>query len=351
MKKALSILLALLVLSSCAVLFSACSSSSKDYPVTIGDVTVKSEPKNIVVLNDNLADIISYIGYDVKMVGKAITCDQEFLKVVPAVGSPDNPSIDTITGYETDLVIADNTLGESSRKKLEEAGITVVAFDSAKTFEELETLYSNLGAVLGGNVTGREKGEKAYKDLVSTLSSFKKAVSGVVKTFAYLYLDENGELCTFTKDSMEDTILSYTGALNVFSNQDLPKVDHAELKMGTPTYIFYADEETLSYLEDDEALSSLAALSGNRAFMIPLKDFKRQGTTMQDTVFNISNIMFVQSETEAATPDEVTPSETLGELTPPSDSEDSEDSESSEDSEDEGDADEYTYDANGNLVY
>lgn len=350
MKKALSILLALLVLSTCAVMFTACSTSSRDYPVTIGDVTVKSEPKNIVVLNDNLADIISYIGYDVKMVGKAITCDQEFLKVVPAVGTPDNPSIDTIVGYETDLVIADNTLGESSRKKLEEAGITVVAFDSAKTFEELKTLYSNLGAVLGGNVTGREKGEKAYDDLVSTLSSFKKAVSGVVKTFAYLYLDEDDELCTFTKDSIEDQILSYTGALNIFSNQDLPKVDHAELKMGTPTYIFYDNEETLSYLEDDETLSSLVALSGDRAFMIPLKNFKRQGTTMQDTVFNLSNIMFVQSETEAATPDEIAPSETLGEMTPPSDSEEA-DSEDSEDAEAEEDAGEYTYDANGNIVY
>lgn len=347
MKKALSVLLALLILLSCTVLFSACSSSSKEYPVTIGDVTVKSEPKNIVVLNDDLADIISYIGYDVKMVGKAITCDQDFLKVVPSVGTSDNPSIDTIQSYETDLVIADKTLNENSRRKLEEAGITVISFDKETSFDELKALYEDLGAVLGGNVTGRQKGIDAYDDMVSTLSSFKKAVSGVVMTFAYLYLNEEDELCTFSKNSIEAKILSYTGALNIFANQDTPKVDSAELKMGTPTYIFYDSEDLLSYLEDDESLSTLTAVTSERTYMIPLKDFSRHGTTMLDTVFNLSNIMFVQSETEEATPDEVAPSETLGELTPPADTEDTEDSEDDEDT----DEDAYTYDENGNIVY
>ena len=165
-------------------------------------------------------------------------------------------------------------------------------------------------------------------------------------TYAYLYLDPEGELCTFTKDSIEAKILSYTGALNIFSNQELPVIDPAELKMGTPTYIFYDSEDVLSYLENDESLSTLSALTSERAYMIPLKNFSRQGTTMLDNIFNISNIMFVQSETEAATPDEVAPSETLGELAPPADEESDTDEESNEE-----DEYNYTYDENGNIVY
>ena len=348
MKKVLSLFLALVIVSSCAVLFSACSGGkSSEYPVTIGDITIKSEPKNIVVLNDNLADIISYIGYDVKMVGRAITCDQEFLKVVPSVGSPDNPSIDTIQSYETDLVIADNTLSEKSRSKLEEAGITVVIFDDASSFEELQTLYTNLGTVLGGNVTGSAKGSDAYQDLTSTLSSFKKAVSGVVKTVAYLYIEQNGQLCTFPAKTIESDILSYTGALNIFANEEEEVIDTAQLKLGTPTYIFYDSEDVLNYLKNDEALSTLSALTSGRTYMIPLKNFHRQGTTMEDTVFNMTNIMFVQSETEAATPDEIAPLETLGELAPV-ETEAPEDSEEEDDSEND---DEYTYDENGEIVY
>ena len=350
MKKILSVILAVLILSSCAVLFSACSGSkSGEYPVTIGDITVKSEPKNIVVLNDNLADIISYIGYDVKMVGRGIACDQDFLKVVPSVGSADNPSIDTIQSYETDLVIADNTLNEKSRAKLEEAGITVISFETPNSFEELETLYVNLGTVLGGNVTGSEKGAEGYEDLISTLASFKKAVSGVIKTVAYLYIEQNGQLCTFPAGSIQAEILSYTGALNIFANEETEVIDPAQLKMGTPTYIFYDSEDVPGYLRNDESLSTLSALTSERTAMIPLKNFYRMGTTMEDTVFNMTNIMFVQSETEAATPDEVAPSETLGELTPPDEEPEEEEEEDSED----GDsyAYNYTYDEYGNIIY
>lgn len=347
MKKTISLLLALIILSSCAVIFSGCSGeNSKDYPVTIGDVTIKSEPKNIVVLNDNLADIISYIGYDVKMVGRAITCDQDFLKVVPSVGSAENPAVDTIQSYETDLVIADNTLSEKSRSKLEEAGIPVVTFTSAESFDELETLYVNLGTVLGGNVTGAAKGAGSYQDLFSTLSSFKKAVSGIVKTFAYLYMDQNGQLYTFTGDSMQAKILSYTGALNIFANQEQQAVVTSELKIGTPTYIFYDSEEVLDYLRNDESLSTLSALTSGRTFRIPLKSFSRQGTTLMDNVYQMTNIMFVQSETEAATPDEIRPSETPTLLAPAAETEAEEDEEDEEEN-----SDEFTYDEYGNIVY
>ncbi len=307
-KKIISLILTLSLLCSTAVIFSACSGvGSKDFPLTIGDVTIKSEPKNIVVLNDNFADIVSYIGYDVKMVGKGYGCDQEFLKIVPSVGTADNPSIDTITSYETDLVIADETLSQKSRDKLSEAGVTVVSFSNAETMDDLKTLYSNLGTVIGGKVTGKEKGEEAYDDLINTLSSFKKTVSGVVKTQAYLYIDERGALCTFPKGSMAAQFFSYTGALNTFSNQEDELVVTEQLKMGTPTYIFYDDEKVLEYLRNDEALSKLTALSSGRTYQVPLKNFSRQGTTIFDTVYNMINVMFVQSE---ATPDEETEAET-----------------------------------------
>lgn len=308
MRRLLSLLLILSLLVSAAALFSGCEKEtvSKDYPVEIGGVTIKEEPQNIVVLSDNLADIISYIGYDVKMVGKSIDCDQDFLTVVPTVGTADNPSIDSITDHEADLVIADSRLSEKSKEKLENEGITVVTMVKAESFDELKTLYQNLGTVLGGNVTGKQKGEEAYEELIDTLSSFKATVSGnIVKTAAYLYIDQDGMLCTFTKDSIEAKIFSYNSALNIFSNQEEPAVVSTELKMGTPTYIFYDDETVLSYLEHDEALSTLSALTAGRTCQIPLSDFSRQGVTYEDTVFNMINVMFVQSETEPATPDEV----------------------------------------------
>ena len=98
MKRILSIALALCMLLSCAVVFTACSGEkSGEYPVTVGGVTIEKEPKNIVVLNDVHADIISYIGYDIKMVGRSAECDQDFLSIVPAVGSAASPDVVAIT--------------------------------------------------------------------------------------------------------------------------------------------------------------------------------------------------------------------------------------------------------------
>ena len=307
MKKLLSVLLAVVMLCASAALFSGCSGEgSGEFPVTIGNVTIKSEPKAITVLSDCLADVISYIGYDVKMVGRSIECDQEYLSVVPVVGSSDNPSIDTITGFETDLVIADNQLTEKSKKKLEDAGIPVIVMQRAENFDDLKTLYVNLGTALGGNTTGKEKGEEAYTDLIDTLDSFKKTVgTGVIKTSAYLYLDENNALCTFTKGSIEATLFGYSGAMNIFANQqDSPLVSHDELKMGTPTYIFYDNDEVLTYLMNDEQLSTLSALTENRTCLLPLKDFSRQGATYEEIVYTMIDTMFVDHDD--ATPDEAT---------------------------------------------
>ena len=82
MKRILSIALALCMMLGCAALLGGCNGEKGDnWPVTVGNVTIDKEPQNIVVLSDKLADIVSYIGYDVKMVGRSTECDQDFLYI------------------------------------------------------------------------------------------------------------------------------------------------------------------------------------------------------------------------------------------------------------------------------
>ena len=304
MKRAISLLLICALLLSCAMIFAGCGGEkNKDYPVTVGDITLSKEPQSIVVLNDGVADIISYIGYDVKMVGRAVTCDQSFLRVVPSVGTADNPAIDTIIQKGADLVIADSSLHGKTREKLEEAGITVITVDNATDAASMKELYLTLGSLLGGAVTGHDKAEKAYHDLFDLLAQFKTATSEVVKTAAYLYLDESGQLCTFTKGSLEQKIFKYNGAANVFSNQETPVVDTMELRLGSPGYIFYDDEAVLDYLRSDENLYRLHALVNNKLCELPLENFYRYGNTLETAVYEMIDFLNRQEE---ATPDEAT---------------------------------------------
>ena len=303
MKRLLSLCIILAMLLGCVSLLGGCSQEGgKEYPVTYGDVTLEKEPEAIVVLNDSVADIISYIGYDIKMVGRAVTCDQQFLRVVPSVGMPDDPAVDTIVQKGADLVIADSTLSDKSRKKIEAEGITVITVDNATNKDELQALYGDLGMILGGNVTGREKGETAYQELFELLDQFTTAVTGVVKTAAYLYINDAGELCTFTKGSLEQKIFNYNGATNAFSNQEKPAVDLTELRLGSPDYIFYDDENVLEFLRYDENLTNLHALVNDHLYQLPKQNFFRYGTTMESTVYEMIDYLNKQDE---STPDEL----------------------------------------------
>lgn len=313
-KRVISILLCVIMITGCTLCLGACKSGEdENYPVTVSGVTIEKEPENIVVLSDCLADIISYIkhdsymSYDVKMVGRNAETTQEFLSVVPSVGTMDNIDVNAIISSETDLVLADSTLPANVKSQLEEAQIPVLILDKAKTFDELKVLYTNLGTALGGKVTGKKNGTDSFDALTKTLKDFKDAIpNDVVKTACYLYFNENNELCTLTKGTIEFDLFAHNGAINIFSSQETPLVDLEQLKIGTPTFIFYDDEAVIDYLKNDAELSTMGALNKDHTYQIKLADFNRQGTTYEEMAYRMLEFMFITSE---ATPDEATPDE------------------------------------------
>ena len=111
-RKILSIALAGIVMLSTLALGSC--GEEKDYPVTVGKIKIEQEPKNIVILNKNLADIITAIGYDGKTVGRSDEVNQKSFKVVPSVGSAQDPSVDKIKKAKAPK--KDNKKKETKRK-------------------------------------------------------------------------------------------------------------------------------------------------------------------------------------------------------------------------------------------
>ncbi|MBQ6625801.1 MAG: ABC transporter substrate-binding protein [Ruminococcus sp.] len=307
-KKIVSLILCICLVAVMALSLTACKGDkSNEYPVTIGDVTIQDEPLNIVVLSDCFADIVSYIGYDVKMVGRSVEIDQEFLSVVPLVGTASAPNTEAIISSETDLVITEQALPENVTATLTDAGVQVLTLKKPTSFEELSSLYVNLGTVLGGNVTGKEKGKNAYDELTGTMSDFKNAIpSNVVKTACYLYFNENYELCTLTSGSIEHEFFSYCGAINVFDDQETELVDLELLKISTPTYIFYDDEAVLTYLSNDSELANMSALSNGNTMQVKKTQFSRMGTTYEELIYKMIEFMFIEEATaDEATPDSI----------------------------------------------
>ena len=302
MKRILSLITAVCLLLTVVSLFAGCDGpAGGEYPVTIGDVTIDKEPESIVVLNDDLADIVSFLGYDIKMVGRSAECDQDFLYVVPVMGAAASPDVNAITAANTNLVIADSTLNANSKASLEQAGVKVLTLEPAKSAEELRTVYINLGMALGGKEKGAVKGQESYDELFNMLDTLNTATSSVVQTAAYLYLDGSGQLCTFVKDTLEYSIFSFNGCTNVFLNQATPVVNPDELRKGSPNYIFYDTPAVIQYLKASPELSKVSGLVNDHTMMIPLKQFMRHGSTAEKTVFDMLNYI---EKVSKGTPDQ-----------------------------------------------
>lgn len=83
-EKIVSVFLATALAASACATLAGCDGDNKNYPVSVADITIETEPKDIVVLSDETADIISYLGYATKMVGRSDEVTQNFLSVARA---------------------------------------------------------------------------------------------------------------------------------------------------------------------------------------------------------------------------------------------------------------------------
>lgn len=295
MKKLTATILILITVLSAAILGSC--SGENEYPVTVDGITINEEPENIVVLNKNLADIISCIGYDVKLVGRSDEVNQKGMSVVPSIGSCTDASDASIIKLNADIVFADETFSSQTKKKLEDKGITVVIPDKTNTPKQIKNIYKQLGAILGGNITGKAQGTDSFNTLYSELKDVKSAIDekNVIRTVCYLY-SENGVLKTMNNATWGGNILDFTGATNVFHNSDNNTVNSDSLMLSNPDYIFCSDKKVVKYLKTNKTFKRLTALK-KHTYIIPLDEINMQGDTSLDTLKKMLKKMYPEEFT------------------------------------------------------
>lgn len=284
--KIISVALVLMLALSSVLVFSGCGDG--EYPVEVANIKISSEPKNIVVLDASTADIIECIGYEVKMVGRSDEVNQKSLSAAPSVGSAQSPDINKIIDTGADLVFVNDSLCDESRAKLDENKINVVNIAVAGSQKQLETTYTTVGRILGGNTVGAAKGEEAYSKLISQMEDIKSKVTAAdnnaaLNTVCYMY-SVNGKLRLTTSGTYGDMLLGYTGCVNVAVNIDENKVEVNTLKVANPNYLFYSDEQTLQAIKDDSVLSGLSAIKDGKTLMISADEMNRQGLSAINTL-------------------------------------------------------------------
>ena len=239
MKRPLAALLGiLLVLSICVGCGPKGDISSgvaeQDFPVTVNEVTIQDEPKGVVVLSPNLAEVIMALGYEMQLCGKGAACTQEDLSVLPDMTLDDPQSI---LGVGADLVLTEDAPSEEQKQGLNDAGIDVVTIAPATSREDFTRLYREVGSCMMGGVKGYERGEKIAEGIFSTIDDISRQIpqTDTPVSVCYLYDVEGGVV---TGDTLEGKLIECAGLINAASDGAGNHMDVETLLMVQPQYIF-----------------------------------------------------------------------------------------------------------------
>jgi iron complex transport system substrate-binding protein len=129
--------------------------------------------KRVVSLNAALTEIVCALGCEDRIVGRSQTSNfPDSILAVPVVGSSSaSPTVELVLECNPDVVLADTMLSSKTEiiNQITSAGIPVL-IERVTFSDELETLVSDLGSILGADAKAAELNAwmDEYIDLVTT---------------------------------------------------------------------------------------------------------------------------------------------------------------------------------------
>lgn len=181
---------------------SATVKEGQDWPAMVGDRMVSEKPEKVVSLSPMITEaLLSLPGHEALC---AVTeyCDARSTGLA-TVGTPLLPRTEDIIALAPDYVLCQTPLAGPVQTELEEAGVAVIQMDTPADLAALREFYGQLGALLGGNETGRTLGYGVIDRLESTLAAYDAALPE--KASALLLPDLSG--LAATADTAEWTLL------------------------------------------------------------------------------------------------------------------------------------------------
>ncbi len=289
----------------------ACSNSAgNEYPVKIAGNQFNEKPQKVICLSDSVADIMIACGYGDSIIARTDECDQPELDGVPSVGSRNNPSYARIESLEPDAIFADKTVSAELIKKLDSNNYKVLNMIKAQNGRELSVLYSSISAVMEGNSTGRQNGEKKASSLLQTFDAMERAIPHKEEqedsqiTACYLY-DINGTAAT--NESLSGQMFKYAKVLNVCASSETSMGSVESIRISNPNFIFCASGVKDQIIKS-EKFKDLDAVKNGKIYEIDADEFERQGDSMTENLSFIIQTIYPELKSESDNETEVSES-------------------------------------------
>ncbi len=265
MKRLIALILIFAVLCS----FASCDEpTGEEYPVTVNDAVITVAPTKILALSGATSSLINYLGYGDKLV----TGD---------FGTVTNPDKEAIFNSGADLIITTVPFSSSFVEKLNSLGIGVVTMPLPDNFAGLKEYYEYMGAVLGGNKTGKAAANEVYSVIDESFTNIETFLSGKEKYSAVMIL-ENGYAAA--KDSFASDIMQKCGANNIAENTF--SITDKKLAELNPNTLFVPAGFKETVLANPE-FAGVNAVANGRVFEINISAINLMSNEMMDAVYNL----------------------------------------------------------------
>jgi iron complex transport system substrate-binding protein len=232
------------------------------------EIKLDKAPQKIISLSPGITEMLFLFNAQEKLVGISDYCNYpEATEQIKKIGGLQNINIETMISLHPDIVMIGSIIQKREVKKLEKAGVTVIAI---KQEEKLEGIFEAL-KIIGQIVDNEQRADSLAQYYGSQLEKFKVQSSMFKEqrkpTVYYVVSFGAGGDFTAPKKSHIHQIIEYAGGRNIGEKLVTWNISREYLFEQNPDIIFIRTEE-LTFFVKTYPYYLLDAVKENRVYPI-----------------------------------------------------------------------------------
>ena len=259
------------------------TSASSTYPVTVGDLTLTTQPMRIISLSPTATEMLYAIGAGVQVV--AVDDYSNFPAEAVALGtalSGYEPNVEAIAGFTPDLVIVAYDAG-GIVDQLKSLSIPVFMAAAATSFEDVYSQIEQLGALTGNLENAVQLSGQMQTDIAAAVAEVQLPTTPVT----YFHELDN-TLYSATSNTFIGQVYGLFGLKNiadgVIDGNDYPQLSAEVIVKANPDIIFISHSETPEVVAARDGWGRLKAVTSNQVIALPADIPSRWGPRIVEFV-------------------------------------------------------------------
>lgn len=259
------------------------TSAISTYPVTVGDLTLTTQPMRIISLSPTATEMLYAIGAGAQVV--AVDDYSNFPADAVALGtalSGYEPNVEAIAGYTPDLVIVAYDAG-GIVDQLKSLSIPVFMAAAATSFEDVYLQIEQLGALTGNLENAVLLSGQMQTDIAAAVAEVQ------LPTTPITYFHElDNTLYSATSNTFIGQVYGLFGLKNiadgVIDGNDYPQLSAEVIVKANPDIIFVSHLETPEVVAARDGWGRLKAVTNNQVIALPADIPSRWGPRIVEFV-------------------------------------------------------------------